>query len=182
MQIRVELLCMDDWQIAAAHYVSRLAADLASNNGWLAYIRVLAHASALAFWSGAICLGRGALWTFSVLSVSYVLQHYYNIVRSMHVEHIYNVTGRQQYGICSSPACMYKSSLTSSFIYIHTYMHATIQCHVCMHVCCCGVLTRSTAYSELEAGHRLQMAVSFLLLGDVKSALGSLLVCGCPLQ
>jgi hypothetical protein len=28
------------------------------------------------------------------------------------------VAGRQQYGTCS-PACMYKSSLTSSFIYMH---------------------------------------------------------------
>jgi hypothetical protein len=36
----------------------------------------LKHASALlAFWSGAICLGRGALWIFFVLSVSYVSQH-----------------------------------------------------------------------------------------------------------
>jgi hypothetical protein len=40
-------------------------------------MRVLTHASALlAFWSGAICLGRGALWIFFVLSVmSYVSQH-----------------------------------------------------------------------------------------------------------
>jgi hypothetical protein len=38
--------------------------------------RVLAHASALlAFWSGAICLGWGALWIVFVLSVSYVSQH-----------------------------------------------------------------------------------------------------------
>jgi hypothetical protein len=27
------------------------------------------------FWFGAICLGRGVLWIFFVLSVSYVLQH-----------------------------------------------------------------------------------------------------------
>jgi hypothetical protein len=46
---------------------------------------VLAHASALlAFWSGAICLGRGTLWIFFVLSVSYVSQHC-SIVQSVHV-------------------------------------------------------------------------------------------------
>jgi hypothetical protein len=59
-------------------------------------------------------LAGGALDLF-VLSVSYVLQHY-NIARSMHVVFTY-VAGRQQYGTCS-PACMYKSSLTSSFICI----------------------------------------------------------------
>jgi hypothetical protein len=61
-------------------------------------------------------LGRGvhalSLDLF-VLSVSYVLQHY-NIARSMHVLFTY-VAGQQQYGTCS-PACMYKCSLTSSFI------------------------------------------------------------------
>jgi hypothetical protein len=37
------------------------------------YVRVLTYAAALlAFWSGAICLGRGALWIFFVLAVSYV--------------------------------------------------------------------------------------------------------------
>jgi hypothetical protein len=32
-------------------------------------------AALLAFWSGAVYLGRGALWIFFVLSVSYVSQN-----------------------------------------------------------------------------------------------------------
>jgi hypothetical protein len=55
----------------------------------------------------------GALDLFVLSVVSYVLQHY-NIARSMHVVFTY-VAGRQQYGTCS-PACVYKHSLTSSFI------------------------------------------------------------------
>jgi hypothetical protein len=58
----------------------------------------------------------GGALDLSVLSVSYVLQRY-NIARSMHVVFITYVAGRQQYGTCS-PACMYKSSLTSSLICI----------------------------------------------------------------
>jgi hypothetical protein len=42
----------------------------------------------LAFWSGAICLGRGALWIIFVLSVSYVSQHC-SIARSVHVVFTY---------------------------------------------------------------------------------------------
>jgi hypothetical protein len=48
-------------------------------------------------------------------TISALQHHTHTLFGScMHVEHTY-VAGRQQYGICS-PACMYKSSLTSSFI------------------------------------------------------------------
>jgi hypothetical protein len=62
-------------------------------------------------------LGGERSGPFCMLSVSHVLQHYNScsVHTCMWCLLISYVAGRQQNGTCS-PACMYKSSLTSSFI------------------------------------------------------------------
>jgi hypothetical protein len=59
-------------------------------------------------------LGGGRSGSFFVLSVSYVSQHC-SIVQSMWCLHMLLVDSSMHGGTCS-PACMYKSSLNSSFI------------------------------------------------------------------
>jgi hypothetical protein len=71
-------------------------------------LHLLAHASALlAFWSGAICLGRGALWTVLYVISELCVAALQLIARSMHVVFTYHMLLRWSTAVWNLQPCLH---------------------------------------------------------------------------